>query len=81
MQTADYFIPSSEFLSADELALHDFAFNQRIIKLNDMVAGSLIVTHGDDGAYYITDETLYHVIHGVSLIYVILGFWPIAAYH
>ena len=61
MQTADYFIPSSEFLSADELALHDFAFNQRIIKLNDMVAGSLIVTHGDDGAYYITDETLYHV--------------------
>ncbi len=26
-----------------------------------MVAGSLIVTHGENGAYYITDDTLYHV--------------------
>jgi sugar/nucleoside kinase (ribokinase family) len=35
MQTADYFIPSSEFLTADELGFHDIAFNQRIIKLNE----------------------------------------------
>ncbi|MEJ2169952.1 MAG: carbohydrate kinase family protein [Desulfobacterales bacterium] len=61
MQTADYFIPSSEFLAADELALGNIAFEERIIKLNQMVAGSLIVTHGEDGAYYITDDTLYHV--------------------
>jgi sugar/nucleoside kinase (ribokinase family) len=61
MKTADYFIPSSEFLAADELGFHDMAFKQRIIKLYEMVAGHLIVTHGEDGAYYITDDTLYHV--------------------
>ena len=26
-----------------------------------MVTGNLIVTHGEKGAYYITDDTLYHV--------------------
>ena len=36
-------------------------FNQKIIELNTMVTGSLIVTHGENGAYYITDNTLYHV--------------------
>jgi sulfofructose kinase len=61
MQTADYFIPSSEFLAAAELGFEDVPFNQRIMKLKEMVAGSLIVTHGEDGAYYITDDTLQHV--------------------
>ena len=61
MNTADYFIPSSEFLAADELQFHDMSFNQRIIKLHNMVAGKLIVTHGEKGAYYIADGTLYHV--------------------
>jgi sulfofructose kinase len=61
MQTADYFIPSSEFLAADELALGNIVFEEKIIKLNAMIAGSLIVTRGEDGAYYITGDTLYHV--------------------
>jgi sulfofructose kinase len=61
MATADYFIPSSEFLETDELQFHDISFNQRIIKLNNMVTGKLIVTRGEKGAYYITDDTLYHV--------------------
>jgi sulfofructose kinase len=61
MKTADYFIPSSEFLTAHELNFHDLAFSQRILKLNEMVAGCLIVTHGEDGAYYIAGDTLYHV--------------------
>ncbi len=61
MTTADYFIPSSEFLETDELQFHDISFNQRIIELNHRVAGKLIVTHGEKGAYYITDDTLYHV--------------------
>jgi sugar/nucleoside kinase (ribokinase family) len=61
MDTADYFIPSSEFLAAAELKLDGIAFNQKIIKLSRMVAGKLIVTHGDEGAYYISDDTLYHV--------------------
>ena len=61
MATADYFIPSSEFLETDELQFHDISFNQRIIKLNNMVTGKLIVTRGEKGAYYIMDDTLYHV--------------------
>jgi len=61
MDTADYFIPSSEFLVAAELQVDEFSFNQKINKLNGMVAGNLIVTHGEKGAYYITDDSLYHV--------------------
>jgi sugar/nucleoside kinase (ribokinase family) len=61
MATADYFIPSSEFLEAEELHFHEIPFNQRIMKLNDRVAGNLIVTHGEKGAYYITGDTLYQV--------------------
>jgi sulfofructose kinase len=61
MKKADYFIPSAEFLEADELQFHDMPFNQRMIKLNNMVTGNLIVTHGEKGAYYITGGTLYHV--------------------
>jgi sulfofructose kinase len=61
MNAADYFIPSSEFLAADELQFHDMSFNQRMIKLHNMVTGNLIVTHGEKGAYYITNGTVYHV--------------------
>ena len=61
MQSADYFIPSSEYLSADELDFQETAFEQKIIKLNRLVAGTLIVTHGEDGAYYVTGDTLHHV--------------------
>jgi sugar/nucleoside kinase (ribokinase family) len=61
MGTADYFIPSSEFLEADELQFHGLPFNRRIMALNDMVAGNLIVTRGEKGAYYISDNILYHV--------------------
>ena len=61
MNTADYFIPSSEFLEAEELQFRDISFNQRILKLNNMVTGNLIVTRGEKGAYYIADDNLYHV--------------------
>ena len=61
MNSADFFIPSSEFLAACELGLDGLAFNEKIIKLQEMVAGSLIVTHGEKGAYYITDDNLHHV--------------------
>lgn len=61
MDTADYFIPSSEFLAAAELQFDDISFNQKIIQLNRKVAGNLIVTHGEKGAYYIADGALYHV--------------------
>ena len=61
METADYFIPSAEFLAAEQLDLSDKPFKQRIIELNSMLAGRLIVTHGENGAYYVTDNSLYHV--------------------
>jgi len=61
MNTADYFIPSSEFLDARELGFQNLAFNEKIIKLNQRVAGCLVMTHGEKGAYYISDQTLYHV--------------------
>jgi sulfofructose kinase len=69
MNTADYFIPSSEFLAATQLKLDGISFNQKLIKLNRMVAGNLIVTHGQKGAYYITDGKLYHVaVPGVRAV-------------
>jgi sugar/nucleoside kinase (ribokinase family) len=72
MDTADYFIPSSEFLEAEELELHNLAFNEKIIKLNDLVNGTLVMTHGEKGAYYILDKALYHVpvpqVHAVDTV-------------
>ena len=72
MNTADYFIPSSEFLEAEELEFHNLAFNEKIIKLNELVTGSLVMTHGEKGAYYILDKTLYHVpvpqVHAVDTV-------------
>jgi len=61
MEKADFFIPSSEFLAAAELKLDGLTFEQKIMQLNRLVAGKLIVTHGDQGAYYIDGGTLYHV--------------------
>ncbi|MGD8290081.1 MAG: carbohydrate kinase family protein [Desulfobacterales bacterium] len=61
MSTADYFVPSAEFLEAAELKFDGLSFNHRLLKLNSMVAGHLIVTHGEKGAYYIADDTLYHL--------------------
>lgn len=61
MASADYFVPSSEFLATEQLHLHDMPLERAIIKLGKLVAGNLIVTHGEKGAYYVSGETLYHV--------------------
>ena len=61
MATADYFIPSSDFLNSAELNFDDISLQQKIWQLNKMVSGVLIVTHGEDGAYYIFDDKLYQV--------------------
>ena len=42
MDTADYFIPSSDFLDSDRLNFGDIPFNRKIFKLNEMVTGQLI---------------------------------------
>jgi sulfofructose kinase len=61
MQTADFFIPSSEFLTASELDFKDLNFGQSIRQLKARVDGTLIVTRGENGAYFMTGDTLYHV--------------------
>ena len=61
MAVADFFIPSADFLVSKELKLGDALLPKKIIKLKEQVNGELIVTHGDDGAYYISNHTLHHV--------------------
>ena len=61
MDSADYFIPSSEFLESDRLNFGDMPFKRKILKLNEMVSGQLIVTGGEKGAYYPIGDKLYQV--------------------
>jgi len=61
MESADYFIPSSEFLESDRLNFGNIPLNRKIAKLNEMVTGQLIVTGGEKGAYYPIDDKLYQV--------------------
>jgi sulfofructose kinase len=61
MDTADYFILSSEFLEAKELGFDNLVFDEKIIKLDELVSGTLVMTDGEKGAYYISDKTIYHV--------------------
>ncbi|MEE4261678.1 MAG: carbohydrate kinase family protein [Desulfobacteraceae bacterium] len=61
MNTADYFIPSAEFLESDRLNFGDIPFNQKILKLSGLVTGQLIVTRGAKGAYYPAGDKLYQV--------------------
>ena len=61
MDAADYFIPSSDFLESDRLNIGDLTFHQKLAELNRRVAGNLIVTRGEKGAYYFSGDTLYQV--------------------
>ncbi len=61
MALADFFIPSSDFLNSRELNLKSTSLSERIVEFGQRVHGTLIVTHGEDGAYYLSDKTLFHV--------------------
>ena len=61
MDTADYFIPTAEFLESDRLNFGAIPFSQKIIKLNGLVTGQLVVTRGARGAYYPAGDKLYQV--------------------
>lgn len=61
MQAADYFAPSSEFLDAKELQFRSGGLPERIFELNRMVRGTLIVTNGENGAYFISAGRLHRV--------------------
>ena len=61
MLTADYFIPSAEFLESDRLNFGEISFYRKVAKLDAMVSGQLVVTRGEKGAYYPVGEKLYRV--------------------
>lgn len=61
MATADYFVPSADFLQEAELNLADISFEQQIFRLAGMVAGTLVVTRGEKGAYYVSGDQLLNV--------------------
>ena len=60
MRIADYFIPSADFCNSGDLPLEGATLRDRIFSLKKVVDGELIVTNGEDGAYWIRDNTLYH---------------------
>jgi sulfofructose kinase len=61
MAIADFFIPSSDFLKSKELNLDRLSLIEGMIRLNPAVGGTLIVTDGENGAYYFEDKRLYQI--------------------
>ena len=61
MAFADYFIPTADFLHADQLAVQGLPFLRKLQTLKTRVNGQLIVTRGEHGAYYFADDRLYRV--------------------
>jgi len=61
MAVADYFIPSSSFLDSIPWLENQLEFNKKIFRLQASLAGQLIVTRGEDGAFYPVDGKLYRV--------------------
>jgi sugar/nucleoside kinase (ribokinase family) len=61
MAVADYFIPSLDFLQAGELNLSGLPFERQMFRLAEMLSGTLVVTAGAEGAYYVCGNQLLHV--------------------
>jgi sulfofructose kinase len=62
MAIADFFIPSSEFLKSKILNLDGLSLRERIIRLNSAVGGELIVTDGENGAFYFENNRLHQIL-------------------
>ena len=61
MGVADYFIPSIEFLESAQLDLGDGDLPEKMRSLKKRIWGNLIITNGEDGAYFIEGERIFHV--------------------
>jgi sugar/nucleoside kinase (ribokinase family) len=61
MAVADYFVPSSEFLSDKILGLKANGIIDGIKSLEGLVANRLIVTDAGNGAYYIDNGSIYRI--------------------
>ena len=61
MELADYFIPSAVFLESTPLMDDSLDFFQKVLRLKNDINGQLIVTRGEEGAFYPHDGNLYRV--------------------
>ena len=61
MALADYFIPSAAFLDPLFLEYDQISFCQEVLQLKEKIRGQLIVTRGEEGAFYPHDGRLYRV--------------------
>lgn len=61
MALADYFIPCFDFLFSAEAGPGDRDLASRMQDLKRQIRGELIVTNGENGAYFIEADRLYHV--------------------
>jgi len=61
MKAADYFIPSSAFFDTRSDVFEPNQLIDNLVKLQALVQGQLIVTHGQAGAFYPLGQTLYQV--------------------
>jgi len=60
-ETADYFVLSYEFLKLGKIFSAQYPFLDKISELRKKVKGELIITHGEHGAYFVSDNLLYNV--------------------
>jgi sulfofructose kinase len=61
MELADYFIPSATFLESTPLMDGSLDFFQKVLKLKNDIKGQLVITRGEEGAFYPYDGNLYRV--------------------
>ncbi len=61
MARADYFIPSSELFAVPHLGLAGQPFAEQFDRLAARISGTLVVTHGRRGAYFLHDGRLCRV--------------------
>jgi sulfofructose kinase len=61
MATADLFVPAADFLEAPELGISDKGWGARLTALESRIAGRLVVTRGEGGAYYFEEGRLIRV--------------------
>lgn len=62
MRLADFFIPSAEFLSSAGIRIEGSTLIERMRCLNRMVSGTLVVTAGGQGAYYMYKNLIHQVL-------------------
>ena len=61
MAVADYFIPCLDFLNSAETGIGDRPLTEKMKGLKQKIQGELIVTSGQEGAYFIEADRIYHV--------------------